>query len=87
LRLGARNRHVFGLWTSVPAVIIGLMGATHRGWYRYMGFTDNGNPALYPGYEETSAPYFLRHSVSDRHFPVSRDSHVHNVGRKEAGLA
>ena len=83
-RLGVRSRHVFGLCTAVPAVLLGLMGATQRGWYRYLGFTDNGNPALYPGYVETNAPYFLRHNVSDRHFPVARDSHVHGIAEKKA---
>jgi hypothetical protein len=78
-RLGVRNAHVFGIWTAVPAIVVALMGATHRGWYRYMGFTANGNPPLYPGYVETNAPYFMRHNVSDRHFKVSADSHVHNI--------
>ena len=77
-----RSLHAFGLWTAVPAVILGLMGATHRGWYRYMGFTSNGNPPLYPGYVETAAPYFMRHHVSDRHFQVSPTTHVHGLGGK-----
>jgi hypothetical protein len=78
-RLGVRGSHVFGLWTAVPAVVLGLMGATHRGWYRYMGFTDNGNPPLYPGYVESQAPYFVRHAVSDRHFKLAPGAQVHGL--------
>ena len=88
LRLGVRSRHAFGLVTAVPAVVLGLMGATHRGWYRYMGFTGNGNPPLYPGYVETQAPSFVRHAVSDRHFRVAPGASVHGLGAdREKDLA
>ena len=87
-RLGVRSLHAFGLWTAVPAVVLGLMGATHRGWYRYMGFTDNGNPPLYPGYAETQAPYFVRHAVSDRHFRLAPGAAVHGLkDRSEEQMA
>ena len=87
-RLGVRSLHAFGLWTAVPAVVLGLMGATHRGWSPPMGFTDNGNPPLYPGYAETQAPYFVRHAVSDRHFRLAPGAAVHGLkDRREEPMA
>lgn len=50
---------------------MGLLAGTRRGWDRYLGFRENGNPPLYAGYTDDRAPYFMKHKVSDRHFSVN----------------
>ncbi len=76
-KVGVSSGHRLGFWLAVPAVLVGMSGAVRRGFYRYMGYLDNGTGSIYPGYEEnSSAPYFVTHSVSDRHFSVSKDAHV-----------
>jgi hypothetical protein len=71
--IGIRSPHRLGVWLAVPAVLIGLSFGAQKGYYRYLGFTANGHPSLYPDYKEDMTPYFVKHRTSDRHFdaPVS----------------
>ncbi len=55
---------------------MGLLAGTRNGLHRYLGYADNGNPTLYPGYKEDSAPYFMKHEVSERHQRVADDFHL-----------
>ena len=41
-----------GFWTAVPAAIVGVAMGHRTGVFRFLGYTDNGNPTLYPGYKE-----------------------------------
>ena len=70
------NGHRFGLWIALPAVLMGLLAGTRNGIHRYCGFSDNGNPSIYPGYKEDQTPYFVKHNVSERHKSISPDYHV-----------
>ena len=72
--MGVKSAHRLGFWCAVPAVLVGLVAGQRNGVYRYLGYTDNGNPAIYPGYVENNAPYFMRHEVSERHAPVAASS-------------
>lgn len=65
-QLGVRSAHSLGVWSALPAVVVGVLAGANKGFYRYLGFMDNGNAALYPGYVEDGAPYYLKHKVSDR---------------------
>jgi len=69
--VGVKSAHRLGFWCAVPAALVGLVAGQRNGVYRYLGYTDNGNPTIYPGYVENSAPYFMRHEVSERHAPVA----------------
>jgi hypothetical protein len=66
--IGIRSPHRLGVWLAVPAVLIGLSFGAQKGYYRYLGFTANGHPSLYPDYKEDMTPYFVKHRTSDRHF-------------------
>ena len=70
-KLGVVNGHRLGLWLALPAVAIGVLTGSRNGMHRYLGFSDNGNPPLYPGYKEDATPYFVKHTVSERRVPVA----------------
>jgi hypothetical protein len=50
--LGVKNGHRLGFWAAVPAALVGLVAGNRTGVFRFLGYTDNGNPTLYPGYKE-----------------------------------
>lgn len=75
-KLGVRSPGVLGFWVALPAALLGLTAALRGGYYRYLGFMDNGNLTRYPGYVEDNTPWFVKHSVSDRHFKVSPNFHL-----------
>lgn len=58
---------------------MGVLVGSRNGMFRYLGFTDNGNTPLYPGYVEDATPYYVKHSVSDRHFHQTPDRNVERV--------
>ena len=70
--VGVKNGHRLGFWCAVPAALVGIVAGNRSGIYRYLGYTDNGNPALYPGYKEDNTPYFMKHEVSERHAPAKQ---------------
>ena len=74
--LGGSRGHALGVCLALPAVGMGLLAGMRNGVHRYLGFADNGNPPLYPGYVEDAAPYFLKHNVSDRHVAVAPSLHL-----------
>ena len=47
-----KNGHRLGFWCAVPAALVGLLAGHRAGVFRYLGYTDNGNPTLYPNYKE-----------------------------------
>jgi hypothetical protein len=67
----------------MPAIALGLLAGINKGTYRYSGFMENGNAPLYPGYLENSAPYFLKHKVSDRVVSVGAGLHMDGRRHKE----
>ena len=64
--MGISRGHRFGLLLTVPNILAGGLFVAQRGAFRYLGFVDNGNPPLYPGYQVDETPYLLKHSVSDK---------------------
>ena len=56
--LGVKNGHRLGFWAAVPAALVGLVAGHRTGVFRYLGYTDNGNPTLYPGYKEDQTRAF-----------------------------
>ena len=80
------NGHRFGLLLAVPAVAMGVLVGSRNGMFRYLGFTDNGNAPLYPGYKEDSTPYYVKHVVSDRHFPRDPERLVDKVETQRRNL-
>ena len=65
--MGITRGHRFGLLLTVPNIFAGGLFVAQRGMFRYLGFVDNGNPPLYPGYKVDETPYIMKHAVSDKH--------------------
>ena len=55
-----KNGHRLGFWCAVPAALVGLLAGHRAGVFRYLGYTDNGNPTLYPNYKEDQTRAWLR---------------------------
>ncbi len=96
-KLGSRivNAHQFGVIVAVPATVLALGAGLQRSYLRHQGYLDNGNPSFYgPDYKEDAAPYFIKHSSSDRHFdmdatafvPSYLDAAAHLIAKGEIGV-
>jgi hypothetical protein len=74
--LGYARGHRLGVMLAVPAITCGLLAGLRNGTFRYLGFTANGNPSMYPGYKEDQTPYFVKHNVSTRYVPPPRQKEI-----------
>jgi hypothetical protein len=64
--------HRLGMIAALPVVVLGYTSAFHRAYLRHVGLLPNGEESLYPNYEETDAPYHIRHEVHDRYVELPR---------------
>ena len=56
-----------GTYLTLPILFISFTSGLKRAFARHLGYIDNGQPALYAGYDrESTVPFFVRHQVSDR---------------------
>ena len=48
-------------------LFIGYTAGLNRAFARHLGYAENGQPPLYPGYvADSTVPQWVRHEVSDR---------------------
>jgi hypothetical protein len=64
--------HRLGLIAAMPVIVIGYTSALHRAFLRHVGLMPNGEESIYPNYEETDAPYHIRHEVHDRYIDMPK---------------
>ena len=56
-----------GTFLTLPILFVAYTSGLKRAFARHLGYIDNGQPALYAGYDaQSTVPYFVRHQVSDR---------------------
>ena len=56
-----------GVALTLPMLFIGYTAGLKRAFARHLGYAENGQPPLYPGYvADSTVPQWVRHEVSDR---------------------
>ena len=59
--------HRLGAALTLPMLFIGYTAGLKRAFARHLGYADNGQAPLFPGYDGASTvPQWVRHEVSDR---------------------
>jgi hypothetical protein len=56
-----------GTYLTLPILFIAFTSGLKRAFARHLGYAENGQPPLYPGYvADSTVPQWVRHEVSDR---------------------